>query len=281
MASISDPVTIEIAFTSRKKMAGDPQKKGPWSYHHVFPVRIYFAMASTFLHVAAHPACPEAALALLRKRLTGMCDYAENKKDILRFIDGLRSGDDDSAAIPARAKVCGNPPYGMFQGPDPDQRSDDPRRKNAPEMRRPVSHSIEWWTALHAAAMRFRKMFALDALPGPEAVLRRTRTLDDWLRDCETLAIHLSVAEAAGMPRFAFSDWRLQDGRLWSVHRTGTIPAGGEVLPQVRVRSAVEPISYCDLEDGQGRAKLKNHPSPQYLRRRKNRLCRCSPPDIS
>lgn len=248
--SDTDDLTIDINVGTRATMNTSTPRVGPWTYHHVLPVRLYFMAAWTIIRVLKHPDAWKSATVSGREALLTMCQYSANKNAIRIFLS------DDTAqptaqAIADLAKFCGSPPGGGFGGPNPGQRSDDPH--DMPERFAPVSAPVSWFACLRALGETIRDAYDLQALPQPNTVVGATHKVYEWCQIVLTMAGCLRGIDDIGAPRFDPSDWLTEDGRPWTL-LTGQTVAGNPNIT-VKLRRRTTPATYRD----------PNGPLPQNL----------------
>lgn len=129
---------MQLELNSRKKMNSRTPDAGGWVYHHVMPVRYYYAIACVLAYVVktdADGAAGDAAAALEL-----MTTIGGNRTTVKKFAAGVEMPLGDVG------KICASPHFGGFSGPDETQRVSDP--SDRPETVRPKSTPLDWWTAL-------------------------------------------------------------------------------------------------------------------------------------
>ncbi|MEM9060262.1 MAG: hypothetical protein AAGD13_07335 [Pseudomonadota bacterium] len=128
-----------LELNSRKKMnSRTPDAAGGWVYHHVLPVRYYYAIACVLAHAVktnAGGSGNDAAAAL-----EAMPTIGANRNTIKKLAGGA------DIALADIGKLCASPYFGGFSGPEGVQRISDPGDR--PERVCPKSAPRDWWTAL-------------------------------------------------------------------------------------------------------------------------------------
>lgn len=239
-------VTISIPITSRAEMNTGTPRVGPWTYHHVLPVRVYFLMASMLLRIVIRQDCWDKAKVLGFEALKSMCQYKANEHRIAVFLQNpkwhhvsptdLEFGD--------AAKLCASPPFGGFGGPNPVQRSDDPHENEEPN--RPISADPVWWESLKGARQIVYDAFGLNGLPGTQSTVTATKDLHVWCSVVFMLHNAIYRAQTQGLPRFTPTDWACSDDNVWTVVPRAQIIAPPTRGPTMKLRLPVDRRSYVE-----------------------------------
>lgn len=243
--SDTDDLAISINIGTRATMNTSTPRIGPWTYHHVLPVRLYFMTAWTIIRVLKHPDVWQSATVSGREALLTMCQYDANKNTIRIFLSDA-AAEPTAQAIADLAKCCGSPPAGGFGGPNPGQRSDDPH--DLPERFAPVSAPVAWFSCLRGLGETIRDSYDLRALPQPNTVVSATHKVYEWCSIVLTMAGFLRGIDDIGAPRFKASDWLTDDGKPWTLLTGQTVAASPNTTVKLRRRN--EQRTYRD-PDGQ------------------------------
>lgn len=239
--SDQDNLTIDINIGTRATMNTSTPRVGPWTYHHVLPVRLYFMAAWTMLRICKHSSAWKKTTDSAREALTMMTQYKANADSIRLFLD---TKDDNPPAVDIadQAKLCASPPAGGFGGPNPNQRTDDPH--DLPERYAPVSADVAWFSALAGIGYTLKEAFNLQQLPAPNTVVSATHTVAGWCGYVAAFDKSIRVADGLGAARFDGSDWLLDDGRPWTLLAGQTVPANPN--KSLRLRRKTEQPNYHD-----------------------------------
>ena len=241
--SDQDDLTIAVRIGTRNTMNTSTPRIGPWTYHHVLPVRLYFMAAWTMLRVAKHRDCWSSTHLACRDALKSMCQYQKNAQDISIYLDKKRDNPSDDE-LTQYAKLCASPPAGGFGGPNPGQRLNDPL--DQPEGLKPVSVSSNWYHAIAQAGYALRDGYGLHALPPPNTHASATRQISEWCLMAEGIAGSFKAISDIGTQRFDPTDWVMADGRPWTMLRGQTV--GTQPNVSLRLRQRHEPVTYRDID---------------------------------
>lgn len=254
--SDTDDLTIDIAIGTRATMNTSTPRVGPWTYHHVLPVRIYFMVAWTIIRVLKHPDVWKSVSISGREALLTMCQYKANMDAIRVFLSDTTQ-QPTAPNIASHAKLCGSPPGGGFGGPNPSQRSDDPH--DMPERFSPISAPAAWGVCLRTLGEAIRDAYTLRRLPQTNTTVSATHKVYEWCQIVLTMAGHLRGIDDLGAPRFEPSDWMTDSGHPWTL-LTGQTALNNPNIT-VKLRGRRDNISYHAL-NGQlphGLLRLQRH----------------------
>ncbi len=213
--SDQDNLTISVQIGSRNTMNSGTPKVGPWTYHHVLPVRLYYMIAWTILRVCIHRDVWKSTAAVGRDALIRMCNNGPNQHAVRVFIEQQFKRTPTPEALNNVARRCASPPAGGFGGPNPALRVNDPHEQ--PERFPPLSAPQVWFNSLRALDEILRENFQMRQLPEPNSVVSSTKKVARWCRLVETMATYIKVVDMSGTPRFEPTDWLTKDDHTWTL----------------------------------------------------------------
>lgn len=255
------PYQIDITILTRDDMNAATPRVGSWTYHHVLPVRIYFATASLILRVVTHRDCWLSTKAVGKEALLAMCNNPHNKNSIRVYIDETTEDSATDDGIANHAKLCASPPFGGFGGPNPNQRTDDPHDQEEPI--RPMSADKGWWATLKQIRQDMYEAFGQVGLPANGAVMSANKEIWAWCPIVEGISNSIIFAATAGRPAFDFTDWVCAAGQDWT-----TLPGNCTDNPvtrePMRLRIAREQRSYIKTAETSVDA-LRRRPGFRFL----------------